>query len=164
MDNIAKAKKGFETSFSEAEFYNRQTQNTEHLNSILNMLTVQDGNKILDLGTGSGYLAFNIAKKYPQTAVVGLDIVSKTLEQNRILALKQGVSNLEFIDYDGMIFPIGDNTFDWIVTRYALHHFPEIQHSFNEMARVLKPEGCLFISDPTPNKADTNRFVDSYMQ
>lgn len=164
MNNIAKAKKGFETSFFEAEFYNRQTQDDEHLNSILKLLTVQDDDKILDLGTGSGYLAFTIAKRHSKTAVVGLDIVSKTLEQNKVLASEQGISNLEFIDYDGMTFPYSNNTFDWIVTRYALHHFPKIQYTFNEIARVLKPNGFLFISDPTPNNADVNRFVDSYMQ
>lgn len=33
-----------------------------------------------------------------------------------------------------------------------------------EMARVLKPGGKLFISDPRPNECDVTRFVDDYMQ
>lgn len=164
MDNIEKARQSFETSFSEAKLYNRQTQDTEHLNRILSALAIQEGDKILDLGTGSGYLAFAIAQQHPKAAVVGLDIVSKTLDQNKTLALKQGISNLEFMDYDGMTFPFRNNTFDWIVTRYALHHFPNIQYSFHEIARVLKRNGSLFVSDPTPNNTDSNRFVDSYMQ
>lgn len=164
MDNIERARQGFEAGFFEAELYNRQTQDTEHMNCILDVLTIQEGDKILDLGTGSGYLTFAIAKKHPKATVFGLDIVSKTLERNRGLALKQEITNLKFIDYDGMTFPFGNNTFNWIVTRYALHHFPQIQYSFNEMARILKTNGSLFISDPTPNNIDTNRFVDSYMQ
>lgn len=164
MDNIEKSKKGFEASFTEAEYYNRQTQDIEHLNRILDVLSIQEDDKILDLGTGNGYLAFAIAEKHPKTTVVGLDIVSKTLEQNKELALKQGILNLEFIDYDGMTFPFKSNTFNWIVTRYALHHFPNIQYTFNEIARILKPNGFIFISDPTTNSIDTNGFVDSYMQ
>lgn len=163
-NNIEKSRESFETRFSESEFYNRQTQDANQMNSILNVLTLQDGDKILDLGTGNGYLAFTIAKKYPKIAVIGLDIVSNTLQQNRLLALEQGISNLEFVDYDGMIFPFSNNSFDWIVTRYALHHFPKIQHTFNEMKRILKPNGSLFVSDPTPHNTDTNGFVDSYMQ
>nr|WP_275891417.1 methyltransferase domain-containing protein [Ruminococcus sp. OA3] len=50
------------------------------------------------------------------------------------------------------------------MTRYALHHFPEIADTFQEISRVLKPEGYFFLSDPAPNDNDTERFVDAYMQ
>lgn len=50
------------------------------------------------------------------------------------------------------------------MTRYALHHFPDIEHSIGEMSRVLKEGGTLFISDPCPNECDTERFVDDYMR
>lgn len=51
-----------------------------------------------------------------------------------------------------------------VISRYALHHFPDIQKSISEVSRVIKSEGFLFISDPTPNVNDTSRFVDEYMQ
>ena len=51
-----------------------------------------------------------------------------------------------------------------IVTRYALHHFPDIEHSISEVCRVLKDQGALFISDPCPNDCDKDRFVDDYMR
>jgi SAM-dependent methyltransferase len=160
-DNIERARQGFEESFAEAEFYNRQTRDSDHLSKILNVLEIQDGDKILDLGTGSGYLTFAIAKKHPKATVIGLDIVSETLAQNN---KSKGIPNIEFINYDGMALPFENNSFDWIVSRYAIHHFPDIQFSFNEMARVLKEKGHIFISDPSPNEDDFNRFVDSYMQ
>jgi len=164
MDNIEKAKQGFEKSFFEKGFYDRQTQDDEHLGTILNTLEIKNGDKILDFGTGTGYLAFAIAKKYPKCTVVGLDIVSETLKRNRHFALEQGTNNLEFVDFDGMILPFEDNIFDWVVTRYVLHHVPDIQYTFNEVSRILKPDGCFFLSDPTPSHLDTDRFVDSYMQ
>ena len=46
----------------------------------------------------------------------------------------------------------------------ALHHFPMIDYAFNEMARVLKKGGQLFIADPTPNDNDTIGFADKYMR
>lgn len=51
-----------------------------------------------------------------------------------------------------------------VVSRYALHHFPDIQKSISEVSRVLKSGGFLFISDPAPNADDTSQFVDEYMQ
>lgn len=57
-----------------------------------------------------------------------------------------------------------DHSFDLVVTRYALHHFPEIGKSIGEVARVLKSNGIFFISDPRPNDCDKTRFVDDYMQ
>jgi len=164
MDNIERAKQGFEKSFSEKDFYNRQTQDDKHLETIFNMMEFKDGDKILDFGAGSGYLSFAIAKKYPNCSVVGLDIVSNTLEQNRLYALAQGIDNIEFIDYDGITLPFEDNVFDWVVTRYVLHHVPDIQNTFDEVSRILKPGGSFFISDPTPNCLDADRFVDAYMQ
>ena len=51
-----------------------------------------------------------------------------------------------------------------VVTRYALHHFPDIDGSMWEISRVLKPGGRLFLSDPRPNDCDSTRFVDDYMR
>lgn len=71
---------------------------------------------------------------------------------------------LQFISYDGERFPFEDESFDLVVTRYALHHFPEIEKSLMEVSRVLKPDGRFFVSDPRPNACDITRFVDDYMQ
>lgn len=120
--------------------------------------------KILDLGAGSGYLSFSIAENFPNSSIIGLDIVEKALEVNRIKAEKESVSNISFTTYDGVIFPFDDNELDMVVSRYALHHFPDIQRSISEVSRVLKSGGFLFISDPTPNTIDTSQFVDEYMQ
>lgn len=162
--SIIATKQGFEHSFSSRDFYNKQTQDEHHLKSILNFLPLEAGIKILDLGTGSGYLSFPIAKKYPNISIVGLDIVEKALEVNRIRAKEENIKNISFITYDGIDFPFADDAFDMVISRYALHHFPDIQKSISEISRVIKQGGFLFISDPTPNVNDTSRFVDGYMR
>ncbi len=162
--SINDTRKGFEASFATGEFYNRQTQDSEQLNKILGSLKISEGMKILDLGTGSGYLSFPIAKSTPGCEVIGLDIVNDALEVNRVRADAEGIKNLSFVSYDGIDFPFEAASFDLVVTRYALHHFPDIEHSIKEVSRVLRSSGRLFISDPCPNECDTKRFVDDYMR
>lgn len=162
--SIDSTKKGFEKSFETESFYNKQTQDEKHLEQILSFLKINNGIKILDLGTGTGYLAFPIAKKYPSVEVIGLDIVELALNKNRQRAENEGLNNLQFVNYSGLAFPFANETFDMVITRYALHHFPAINDTFQEISRVLKPNGMFFVADPMPNENDSQRFVDAYMQ
>lgn len=77
-DSIEKTKQGFEESFKKAAYYDMQTQDASHLEVILSFLPIRPGMKILDLGTGTGYLSFAIAKRYPDCEIYGLDIVAET--------------------------------------------------------------------------------------
>ena len=102
--SIMATKQGFENSFSSGDFYNKQTQDEQHLKNILDFLPINADMKILDLGTGSGYLSFPIAKKYSNISVIGLDIVEKALEVNRFRAKEEQIRNISFITYNGIEF------------------------------------------------------------
>ena len=84
--------------------------------------------------------------------------------ENRKRAQAVKLMNLSFVSYDGIDFPFEDDSYDMVITRYALHHFPVIDHTFKEIYRILKKGGTLFLSDPAPNDNDMERFVDAYMQ
>ena len=163
-DCIIATKQEFENSFSSGEFYNKQTQDQQHLKSILSFLPIKEGMNIFDLGAGSGYLTFPLAKANLGVSVIGLDIVEKALAMNQDRAEKENISNILFRSYDGINFPFTDNEFDMLVSRYALHHFPDIHKSISEVSRVIKKGGYFFVSDPCPNTEDAERFVDKYMQ
>lgn len=116
------------------------------------------------MGCGSGYLTFPIADRNPKIEVIGLDIVTNTLKSNREKRDRFGLTNLEFVEYNGEIFPFAEDSFDIAVSRYSLHHFPQIEKSMQEIARVLRKGGHFFVSDPRPNACDETGFVDEYMQ
>lgn len=67
------------------------------------------------------------------------------------------------MNYDGNTFPFTDKVFDMVITRYALHPFPFIVDTFREIIKILKVNGTLFLSGPTPND-DMEGLVDAYMQ
>ncbi len=164
FSSIQRTRSEFEKSFREGEFYNKQTQDIAHKEMIMDVLPMKSGMKILDLGTGSGYLSFPLAEAHADVEIIGLDIVEAALQKNREKAEREGLKNLSFVAYDGIEFPFADSSFDMVITRYALHHFPTIEKTFSEIGRVLKINGRLFVSDPTPNDDDEERFVDAYMQ
>ena len=91
--SIEATKLGFEDSFKEANFYNKQTQDEKHLKDILSVIGVKPKMKVLDLGCGSGYLTFPIAKRNENASVIGLDIVTDTLKQNSLKAQEMGINN-----------------------------------------------------------------------
>ncbi|MCI3000778.1 class I SAM-dependent methyltransferase [[Clostridium] innocuum] len=55
-----------------------------------------------------------------------------------------------------MDFPFEAVTFDMVITRYALHHFPAITQTFQEVYRVLRQKGCFFLCDQHPMKMMKN--------
>ena len=94
--SINYTRQGFEESFKEETFYNRQTRDDKHLDLILNLIKLNKNQVVLDLGTGNGYLAFTLAKENPDNEVIGLDIVEQTLKKNAENAKQQNLSNLRF--------------------------------------------------------------------
>jgi len=163
-ESIEKARQSFEASFLEKKYYDSQTRDDEQLQRIIAALDIQEGFRVLDLGTGSGFVAFPLAERYPQSQITGLDIVRKTLDDNTHRAKDEGIGNLDFVCYDGLAFPFEDSSIDVITARYCIHHFPDIRKTLDEICRVLKPGGQFFISDLTPDEKDEFRFVDTYMK
>lgn len=53
--SIEDTRKGFEESFASGEFYNRQTQDSDHMEKILRFVKIRGKMRILDLGCGNGY-------------------------------------------------------------------------------------------------------------
>lgn len=103
------------------------------------------GRKILDIGCGSGEL-LNIFKEN-KWQTMGVE----TNEKARNYAIKK--YGLQVID-ETEVEKIQDRSFDVICLWHVLEHVPELQKRMNELKRLLKPAGTLFIAVPHCNSYD----------
>ena len=74
-------------------------------------LNFSNGDKVLDVATGTGDVAFGIRKKY-QANIIGLDLSVNMLEIAKTKSKKLNIDNIEFIEGDAENLPFDDNTFD----------------------------------------------------
>ncbi len=135
----------------------------KHLEVILGLVKTGNYERILDIGTGTGYLAFPLAKMYPEAKVYGIDIAEAIMEKNQETVKESGISNLTFLAFDGLEYPFEEESFDLIVSRYAFHHFPKVELSVKQMYRLLKKGGKVLISDPMRHPTDTKGVIDDFM-
>ncbi|MDP2917364.1 MAG: class I SAM-dependent methyltransferase [Dehalococcoidia bacterium] len=107
------------------------------------------GGKILDVGTGSGLLAIELAKvKGNQFDITGIDI-SENMVRKAIENAQQAKTGdkTKFAVADAAALPFRDKTFDLVVSYASLHHWRDPAAVFEETARVVKDTGRIIIRD-----------------
>ena len=114
---------------------------------------------VLDVATGTGDLAFETLAQRPDARVVGLDFVPEMLVHAQQKARANGGSDqtahsledatqlaagsLDFLAGDALRIPFPNDTFDAVVTGFALRNVTDIPAAFAEMARVTRRGGCV---------------------
>ena len=96
---------------------------------------------VLDVAAGTGHVARRLA---PQVrTVVAVDATRAMLTQGH----KHAPPNVLFVHADAAALPFLDDSFDVVVTRFAIHHFDDPAVQLAEMRRVVKPAGRLAVAD-----------------
>lgn len=117
--------------------------------------------EVLDVATAAGHTALALSR-YARH-VVGMDLTEEMLQQARLFAAAQGVTNVEYQVGDAEHLPFADQQFDVISCRIAAHHFPNVMKFCQEAARVLKPGGRLIVIDNyAPEDDELDRFINTH--
>ena len=105
--------------------------------------------RVLDIGTGSGLLAIELAKtKNCRFDIVALDISENMISKARENARLHDVENkISFINATASALSFDDNSFDLVISYASLHHWFEPLTVFNEIARVTGETGHTIIRD-----------------
>ncbi len=104
---------------------------------ILKFASLKGDEKALYVGVGTGEIAdkFNVAEMWGLDISKGMLEQCKSIDRNRLLV--GSADKLPFLD----------NTFDFVFCRNLLKHVDDDYHAVEEMKRVLKPGGKLFVAE-----------------
>jgi SAM-dependent methyltransferase len=107
----------------------------------------------LEIGAGTGYFSLNLLRAGVVGAATCTDIspgMLRTLEAN---AERLGLA-VETAACDAAALPFEDASFDLVLGHAVLHHLPDLEGSFVEFARVLRPGGTLFFAGEPSRRGD----------
>jgi ubiquinone/menaquinone biosynthesis C-methylase UbiE len=123
---------------------------------MLNLLQLQPGSKILDVGCGAGKQCFSYHENlHGKATITGGDIntelLSKAREEN-----KKRKTGMDFIDLDfNKKFPLKNGQFDLVSCCFAIYYALDVPFTISEMHRVLIKGGKLFTTGPMPENKQT---------
>jgi demethylmenaquinone methyltransferase/2-methoxy-6-polyprenyl-1,4-benzoquinol methylase len=130
----------------------------------VDLARVAAGSHVLDVATGTGDLAFELARRVaPGGEVVGSDFSEGMLARAREKARAGDVvaidAALRFEWGDGLELPYADDQFDAATNGFGLRNFPDLARGLAEMVRVVRPGGRVVVLEmTTPTRAPLSLF------
>jgi ubiquinone/menaquinone biosynthesis C-methylase UbiE len=101
--------------------------------------------RVLDLGTGLGHVAFQVADLLdPGGSVLGVDHAERLLEIAERRRAAAGAENIEFLQADARAFSTSE-AFDAIVARLLLFHLPDREEVLRRQLDALRPGGTMVL-------------------
>jgi len=108
----------------------------------MDRLGVAPGQRVVDLGCGSGRTTLELAARVgPSGNVVGVDISAEMLARGRERAA--GLGNVEFVHADVQVYDLGEARFDAAYSRFGVMFFADPVAAFANVRRALRPGGVL---------------------
>jgi ubiquinone/menaquinone biosynthesis C-methylase UbiE len=104
------------------------------------------GRDIIELGCGAANLARSLLQRHPDSQVTGLEVDERQHAKN----LASPRPGLHFVAAGAQAIPFPDARFDVALMLKSLHHVPMplLTQALGEVARVLRPRGFLYVSEP----------------
>ncbi|MCX2680363.1 bifunctional demethylmenaquinone methyltransferase/2-methoxy-6-polyprenyl-1,4-benzoquinol methylase UbiE [Galbibacter sp. EGI 63066] len=101
---------------------------------------------VLDIATGTGDLAINLAFNANVEKVTGLDISPGMLEVGKQkVAQKNLADTIDMVIGDSEALPFEDNSFDAITVAFGVRNFENLEKGLSEIHRVLKKDGVFVV-------------------
>lgn len=106
-------------------------------------LPIRAGERVLDVGCGTGYLLARLRERCPEAELLGLDLTPAMLDR----AADRLGGRMRLLCGSGDALPLPDGSLDAVVSANAFHFFDRPDAALAEMGRVLRPGGRLVITD-----------------
>jgi ubiquinone/menaquinone biosynthesis C-methylase UbiE len=125
---------------------------------LLDAAAIQAGERVLDLGCGTGALSLLLKQRRPEAQVVGLDPDPKALARAEHKRREAGCQIEWQQGYAGRA-PFPAHSFDHVVSSLVIHHLrsDEKREAFSDVRRLLKPGGRFHLLDFGPPRGGIER-------
>ena len=107
---------------------------------------IPESGRLLDLGAGTGDLAWETRRQHPGSQPVAADF---TLEMMRVGKSRPNFPSLDWSAADALYLPFLTETFDAVISGFLLRNVVDVPQALSEQYRVLKPGGCIVVLDTT---------------
>jgi 2-polyprenyl-3-methyl-5-hydroxy-6-metoxy-1,4-benzoquinol methylase len=114
---------------------------------ILSLCNMTPGSRVLDVGSGSGWVARQLVAK--GTRVVSVDLSQRNLEKNKLTLDREGA---DFVLADAYHLPFRKGSFDVVVVSEVLEHLNSPAACLQEFESILAPNGKVIASTPYKEK------------
>ena len=133
----------------EAQAYDDMDHEGVNKAFVQDFLQVAEGAaEILDLGTGTARIPIELCRSDEECRVLASDAAVSMLEVAKINVAIEGFEGRILLHHgDSKQLDLADDMFDAVISNSLLHHLPEPRSAVDEMVRVVRPAGWLFVRD-----------------
>lgn len=119
---------------------------SDELDLLQSLVDLQQHPRIIELGCGAAHLSRKLLQRFAACEVTGLEVDERQMAKN----LLKPQNRLHFVPAGAQAIPFADGSFDLALMLKSLHHVPLalLGQALNEVHRVLRPQGLLYVSEP----------------
>jgi demethylmenaquinone methyltransferase/2-methoxy-6-polyprenyl-1,4-benzoquinol methylase len=129
---------------------------------VVRQANLKPGDKLLDLATGTGDIAFEALKAMPMIQAVGADFSLPMMRVGMHLPMGNQVG---WTGADALNLPFPDAAFSAVTSGYLARNVIDLPRMFAEQLRVLKPGGRIVLLDSSPPKNNIFRpFIEIHLR
>ena len=125
-----------------------------HYAAVAGAISLKDGQMLVDIGTGPGFLPILIAQRFPSARIIGIDLSEKMIQ----IATKKarGTPNVEFHVMNAASLAFETGSLDMVISTGSMHHWRDPVAVLNELHRCLKPGAEAWIYDGYGDVSDAD--------
>jgi SAM-dependent methyltransferase len=128
---------------TEAEYFDQAIAG--HDQRFVHACAISDGERVLDIGCGTGQTTRDAARAAMSGFALGVDLSSVMLAHARRRSVEEGIANARFEQVDAQIHPFDTAAFDVAISRTGAMFFGDPIVAFTNIARAVRPGGRLVL-------------------